>query len=52
MHDLEIFYPRRVAFDKNGFSDDDYAGCKVDRKSTIGNWQFLGHSLVSWFSKK
>jgi hypothetical protein len=28
------------------------AGCKVDRKSTSGTYQFLGRSLVSWSSKK
>ncbi len=30
----------------------DFARCKVDRKSTSGTCHFLGHSLVSWFSKK
>jgi hypothetical protein len=35
-----------------GYSDLDYAGCKVDRKSTSGCCQFLGRSLVSWSSKK
>jgi hypothetical protein len=30
----------------------DYAGCKVDRKSTSGTCQLLGMSLVSWSSKK
>jgi hypothetical protein len=33
-------------------SDSNYAGCKVDRKSTSGTCQFLGRSLVSWSSKK
>jgi hypothetical protein len=28
------------------FSDADFAGCRVDRKSTLGNCQFLGSSLV------
>ena len=51
-HDLGIFYPRGVAFELNGFSDADYAGCRIDRKSTSGTCQFLGHSLVSWSSKK
>nr|AAL66758.1 putative pol protein [Zea mays] len=32
--------------------DFDYAGCKADRKSTLGTCQFLGRSLVSWSSKK
>jgi hypothetical protein len=35
-----------------GYSDSDYAGCKVDRKSTSETCQFLGRSLVSWSSKK
>ena len=46
-HDLGIFYPRGVSFDLKGYSDVDYARCKVDRKSTSGTCQFLGHSLVS-----
>jgi hypothetical protein len=37
---------------KFGYSDADYAGCKIDRKSTSGTCQFLGISLVSWASKK
>jgi hypothetical protein len=39
-------------FDLIGYSDSDYARCKVDRKSTSGTSQFLGRSLVSWSSKK
>nr|CAN71981.1 hypothetical protein VITISV_006630 [Vitis vinifera] len=39
-------------FELIGFSDDDFAGCKVERKSTSGTYHFLGHSLVSWHSKK
>jgi uncharacterized membrane protein len=35
-----------------GYSDSDYAGCKVDRKSTSSIYQLLGRSLVSWSSKK
>jgi hypothetical protein len=27
-------------------------GCRVDRKSTSGNCQFLGSLLVSWSSRK
>ena len=30
----------------------DFAGSKTDRKSTSGMCHLLGHSLVSWFSKK
>ena len=35
-----------------GYSDSDYVGCKVERKSTSGTCQLLGRSLVSWSSKK
>ncbi|KAH9704286.1 hypothetical protein KPL70_011393 [Citrus sinensis] len=34
------------------YRDADFPGHKVDRKSTSGTCHFLGHSLVSWFSKK
>ena len=35
-----------------GYSDSDYTGDKVDRKSTSGTCQFVGRSLVSSSSKK
>ena len=47
-----IWYPKRSSFDLVGYSDSDYAGNKVDRKSTSGTCQFLGRYLVSWSSKK
>src|SRR3989337_2524020 len=47
-----IWYPKRASFDLVGYSDSDYAGDKVDRKSTSVTCQFLGRSLVSWSSKK
>ena len=34
------------------YSDADYAGCRVDRKSTSDTYQFLENCLVSWSSKK
>jgi hypothetical protein len=49
---FRIWYPKGSTFDLIGYSDSDYAGCKVDRKSTSGTCQFLGRSLVSWSSKK
>jgi hypothetical protein len=48
----ELWYPKGSTFDLIGYSDIDYAGCKIDRKSTSGTCQFLGRSLVSWASKK
>jgi hypothetical protein len=47
-----IWYLKGSTFDLIGYTDSDYAGCKVDRKSTSGTCQFLGRSLVSWSSKK
>jgi hypothetical protein len=49
---LGLWYPKGSHFDTIGYSDVDYTGCKVDRKSTSGTYQFLGRSLVSWSSKK
>jgi hypothetical protein len=49
---IELLYPKGSTFDLIGYSDSDYVGCKVDRKSTSRTCQFLGRSLVSWSSKK
>ena len=49
---LGLWYPKGSTFDLLGYSDSDYASCKVDRKSTTGTCQFLGCSQVSWSSKK
>ena len=49
---LDLWYPRGTHIDLTCYSDADFAGYKVDRKSTSGTCHFLGHSLVSWFSKK
>ena len=49
---LGLWYPKGSSFDLIGYSDSDYTGCKVDRKSTTGTCQFLGQSLVAWSSKK
>jgi hypothetical protein len=47
-----LWYPKGPTFDLIGYSDDHWAGCKIDTKSTLGTCQFLGRSLVSWASKK
>jgi hypothetical protein len=47
-----LWYPKGSTFDLIGYSDTDYAGCKIDRKSTSRTCQFLERSLVSWASKK
>lgn len=50
--DLCLFYPRSDVFDLKGYTDADFAGDLVNRKSTSGTLQFLGSCLVSWSSRK
>ncbi|GJS11502.1 putative ribonuclease H-like domain-containing protein [Tanacetum coccineum] len=45
-------YPKDSPFDLVAFTDSDYAGASLDRKSTIGGCQFLGFRLISWQCKK
>jgi hypothetical protein len=47
-----LWYPKGASFQLLGYSDLDYAGCKIDRKSTSRGCHMLGRSLVSWSSKK
>jgi hypothetical protein len=49
---LGVWYLKSLCFEFIGYSDADYAGCKVDRKGTFRTCQFFGRSLVSWSSKK
>jgi hypothetical protein len=49
---LGLWCPKGAHFELIGYSDTDYTGCKVDRKSTSETCQFLGRSLVCWSSKK
>ncbi|KAK6122531.1 hypothetical protein DH2020_043736 [Rehmannia glutinosa] len=43
-----LWYPKDGGFKLVGYSDSYYAGCRVDRKSTLGTCQMLGNRLVSW----
>jgi hypothetical protein len=49
---LGLWYPKDSPFDLVAYSDSDYAGACLDRKSTTGGFQFLGNRLVSWQCKK
>ncbi|GKC62343.1 putative ribonuclease H-like domain-containing protein, partial [Tanacetum coccineum] len=40
---LDLWYPRESSFDLVAYSDNDYGGANLDRKSTTGGCQFLGH---------
>ena len=50
--DIGIWYPKCDNFELICSSDADFEGCKIDIKSTSGTCHFLGHSLMSWHSKK
>ncbi|GJT20953.1 putative ribonuclease H-like domain-containing protein [Tanacetum coccineum] len=49
---LGLWYPRVSSFDLEAYSDSDYAGANLDRKSTTRGCQFLGRRLISWQFKK
>ncbi|GJW98668.1 putative ribonuclease H-like domain-containing protein, partial [Tanacetum coccineum] len=49
---LGLWYPRVSSFDLEAYSDSDYVGANLDRKSTTGGCQFLGRRLISWQCKK
>ncbi|GJX11490.1 retrovirus-related pol polyprotein from transposon TNT 1-94 [Tanacetum coccineum] len=47
-----LWYPKYSPFDLIAYTDSDYAGASLDRKSTTGGCQFLGSRLISWQCKK
>jgi hypothetical protein len=47
-----LCYPKGARFELIGYSDSDYAGCKVERKSTLSTCQLLERSLVSSSKKQ
>ncbi|GJY80790.1 putative ribonuclease H-like domain-containing protein, partial [Tanacetum coccineum] len=49
---LGLWYPKDSLFDLVAYTDSDYAGASLDRKSTTGGCQFLGSRLISWQCKK
>ncbi|GJV26875.1 putative ribonuclease H-like domain-containing protein [Tanacetum coccineum] len=49
---LGLWYPRVSTFDVESYSDSDYAGANLDRKSITGGCQYLGRRLISWQCKK
>nr|GEW71431.1 uncharacterized mitochondrial protein AtMg00810-like [Tanacetum cinerariifolium] len=44
---LGLWYPKDSPFELEAYTDSDYVGESLDRKSTIGGCQFLGRRLVS-----
>ncbi|KAI3725188.1 hypothetical protein L1987_64966 [Smallanthus sonchifolius] len=49
---LGFWYPSDSEFNSYAYTDSDYGGCNLDKKSTSGGCQFLGERLVSWQCKK
>jgi hypothetical protein len=49
---LSLWYPKGSTFILLGYSNSDYANCRVELKIICGTCQFLGRSLVSWSWKK
>ncbi|KAJ9567614.1 LOW QUALITY PROTEIN: hypothetical protein OSB04_003580 [Centaurea solstitialis] len=49
---LGLWYPNDSSFDLVAYTDSDYGGANLDKKSTSGGCQFLGGRLVSWQCKK
>ena len=47
-----LWYPCDSNITLSGFSDSDYARCKLDTKSTSSTCHLLGSSLILWNSKK
>nr|GEW57845.1 hypothetical protein [Tanacetum cinerariifolium] len=49
---LGLWYPKDLPFDLVAYSDSNYAGASLDRKSTTRGCQFLRCRLISWQCKK
>nr|GEX79804.1 RNA-directed DNA polymerase homolog [Tanacetum cinerariifolium] len=49
---LGLWYLKDSPLELIAYSDSDYAGVSLDRKSTTGGCQFLGSRLISWQCKK
>nr|KYP76630.1 Copia protein [Cajanus cajan] len=50
--DVGLWFPKGVSLSLVGYFNSDYAGCKLDRKSTSVTCHLLRSALVSWHSKK
>nr|GEU64252.1 hypothetical protein [Tanacetum cinerariifolium] len=49
---LGLWYPKDSPLDLVAYSDNDYAGASLDRKSTTGECQFLRCRLIFWRCNK
>ncbi|WJX12733.1 hypothetical protein P8452_03195 [Trifolium repens] len=51
-YNIGLLYQKSNDYKLIGFCDADYAGDRIERKSTSGNCQFIGENLISWASKR
>ena len=51
-NNLGLWYEKGTTCDVIGYCDVDFAGDRVQRKSTSGCCYFLGKALITWSSKK
>nr|GEU36612.1 putative ribonuclease H-like domain-containing protein [Tanacetum cinerariifolium] len=49
---LGLWYPKVSSFDLEAYSNSDYTGANLDRKSITGGCQFFGRRLILWQCKK
>ncbi|GKC74972.1 hypothetical protein Tco_1125746 [Tanacetum coccineum] len=49
---LGLWYPKNSPFDLVAYTNSDYIGASLDRKSTAEGCQFLRCRLISWQCKK
>ena len=48
---LSLWYEKGIACDVTGYCDANFAGDRVERKSTSGCCCFVGKALITWSSK-
>ncbi|KAI5395308.1 hypothetical protein KIW84_061776 [Lathyrus oleraceus] len=49
---MGLMYEKTSKYRLSVYCDADYAGDRMERKSTSGNYQLLGKNLISWASKR
>nr|GEW16856.1 uncharacterized mitochondrial protein AtMg00810-like [Tanacetum cinerariifolium] len=49
---IGMWYPKCSGFDLKRYSNSDYVGCNMDKKSTLDTCQILGRKLVCYSAKK
>ena len=50
--DYGLKYEADQKINLEGYVDSNWAGCAIDRKSTLGCCFSMGSGVISWFSRK